>query len=313
MKFTLSFAASLFLAVTTFAQPKADKAALPADLAAVPNDAFAFAHVKLADLWKNDALKDVRAILEKAGPKAMEAFDKRFAPAPSTVERLTAYMPPPNFENGPGDSNFVFILSVSKPFDRDRFVEATRQDARPARGATAVSYVDEEETIAVRFLDDRTMAFGSIEAIQHMVDNAPPQKPGPLTPAIELANGTRPIVVGMNATSLPADGVNEFLMSEIPEPLHPLFKAQSVTLSMDLDGDGHIHAKVSYADRAAADAAEKSLEVATEMAKALIAETRKQLAEKVFGDGKDAKHRRPARGGGEPAWPWRLAARRGPA
>src|SRR6478736_9598720 len=95
----LTVATALLLVPAIWAQP-ADPKPLPADLAAVPNDAFAFAHVKLADLWKNDALKDVRDILRKAGPKALETFDQRFTPAPSTVERITAYMPPPNFEAG---------------------------------------------------------------------------------------------------------------------------------------------------------------------------------------------------------------------
>src|SRR3954470_21836904 len=113
----LTVATALLLVAAAWAQP-ADPKPLPADLAAVPNDAFAFAHVKLADLWKNDALKDVRAILEKAGPKALEAFDKRFTPPPSTVERLSVYMPPPNFEAGRPEFDFVFLLAVSKPFDR---------------------------------------------------------------------------------------------------------------------------------------------------------------------------------------------------
>jgi prepilin-type processing-associated H-X9-DG protein len=101
--------------------------------------------------------------------------------------------------------------------------------------------------------------------------------------------GKRPIVVGVNTTALPADAVDEFLRNEIPEPLHPLFKAQAVTLSMDLEGDGHIHASVSYADGRTTEAAEKSLSIAVEMAKSLIADTRKQLTERAFGDGKDAK------------------------
>src|SRR5688572_420504 len=95
---------SLVLAtVPAAAQPPEKSVALPPDLAAVPNDAFAFAHVKLADLWKTDALKDVRGILENAGAKAIQAFDQRFTPAPSSVDRLTVYMPPPNFMGGPDE------------------------------------------------------------------------------------------------------------------------------------------------------------------------------------------------------------------
>src|SRR5204863_2177992 len=71
--------------------------------------------------------------------------------------------------------------------------------------------------------------------------------------------------------------------------LHPLFKAQAITLSIDLDGDGHIYARVSYADGKAADAAERAVGIASEMAKTLIAETRKQLADTVFAQGKEAK------------------------
>jgi Protein of unknown function (DUF1559) len=286
MKPILTICAVLLFASLAGAQ--APKTALPTDLAAVPNDTFAFAHVKVADLWKNDALKDVRGILEKAGQKALDSFDSRFTPAPSTVERITAYLPAPNFEAGPPNFDFVFILSVAKAFDKDKFLRQLGKTTT-RKGRNANFFVDEAESVGVRFLDDRTIAFGGIDAIQHMVDNAAPQKPGPLTPAIELAMGKRPIVVGVNTTALPADAFAEFLKSEIPEPLHPLFKAQAVTLSMDLEGDGHIYASVSYPDGSSTDAAEKALTVAVEMARSLIADTRKQLSAKVFGDGKDAK------------------------
>jgi hypothetical protein len=287
MKRFITLAVALLIGGGAVAQPPGAKPTIAPELEYVPNDAFAFAHVKLADLWKNEALKDVRGILEKAGPKAIEAFDKRFVPAPSTVERLTAYMPPPNFM-GREEFNLVFILTLSKPFDKDRFLKQLGKTTE-RKGRNGAFIVDEEEAVAVRFLDDKTMAFGTLQAIQHMVDFAPPMKPGPLTPALELAAGSRPVVVGFNATTLPAEALDQFLSHEIPEPLHPLFRAQGVTLSLDLDGDGHIHANAAYADGKAADAAEKSVEVATSMAKGLIEETRKKLSEKVFGGGKDAK------------------------
>jgi prepilin-type processing-associated H-X9-DG protein len=288
MKSTLAITLVLTLATGVFAQPKPDKPALPPDLAAVPNDAFAFAHVKLADLWKNEALKDVRAILEKAGAKAIEAFDNRFTPAPSSIDRITAYMPTPDFENGPRSFDFVFILTVNKPFDRDKCLKQLGK-TQARKGRLGGFVVDEDETIAVRFIDEKTIAFGTPQAIQHMVDVAPPQKPGPLTPGLELAAGRQPIVAALNVTAVPAEYIDEALLRQIPEQLHPLFRAQSLTLSMDLEGDGHIHAQVSYADGKTADAAEKALGIAIEMAKALIADTRKELMNNVFGDGKDPK------------------------
>jgi Protein of unknown function (DUF1559) len=289
MKRFLTLVAALTLVAPAVAQPAGEKLTAPPELAVVPNDAFAFAHVKLADLWKNDALRDARAILEKAGPKAIEAFDKRFTPTPSTVERLTVYMPPPNFDAGRPEFDFVFLLAVNRPFDRDKFLKQLGKTS-PRKGRNGEFVVDEDEAVAVRFLDDRTLAFGTVPAIQHMVDNAPPKKAGPLTPALEMAAGRRPIVAAVNVSALPPDLVDKGIQETgLPEPLHPLFKAQAVTLSLDLDGDGHFHALASYADGKAASAAERAVGLATEMAKSLIAETRKQLADNVFAEGKDAK------------------------
>src|SRR5947209_5647397 len=58
---------------------------------------------------------------------------------------------------------------------------------------------------------------------------------------------------------------------------------------MDLDGDGHVHAQVTYPDAASGEAAEKAVDAAAAMAKGLIAEARKELSEKVFGNGKDPR------------------------
>src|SRR5947208_1411023 len=62
---------------------------LTPDLKLVPTDAVAFVHVHVAEVWKSDAMKDFRKIAEKAGPKALAALDNDFAPAPSTIERVT--------------------------------------------------------------------------------------------------------------------------------------------------------------------------------------------------------------------------------
>jgi prepilin-type processing-associated H-X9-DG protein len=289
MKRFLTAALALVVTSAALAQQPGEKSGARPELAAIPNDAFAFAHVKLADLWRNDALKDVRVILEKAGPKAIEAFDKRFTPAPSTIERLSVYMPAPNFEAGRPEFDFVFLLALSQPFDQARFLKQLGKTSTH-KGRNGDFLVDEEESVAVRFLGDRTLAFGTISGVQHMVDNAPPKKAGPLTPALELAAGPRPIVASLNVSALPPDFLAGGLRNlEVPEPLHPLFKARSVTLSLDLDGNGNIHALASYPDAKAADAAEHAVGVATDMAKSLIADTRKQLADTVFAEGKAAK------------------------
>src|SRR5690242_2661982 len=84
---------------------------LPADLALVPADAAGFVHVRLADVWKHDAMKEYRKIVEKAGPQALAALDEQFVPPPSTIDRVTAVALPPQGDHK--EPLLVAILSFS--------------------------------------------------------------------------------------------------------------------------------------------------------------------------------------------------------
>ena len=69
--------------------------ALPTDLALVPADALGFLHVRVGEVWRSDAFKEWRDTVMKAGAPALAAFDQRFFPTPSSVERTTLYFNPP--------------------------------------------------------------------------------------------------------------------------------------------------------------------------------------------------------------------------
>ncbi len=93
---------------------------LPADLAFVPADAVVFAHVRLADIWKSEHFKEWRDTLLKAGEEAIAAFDKRFVPAPSSIDRLT--IAASKNEQNPQQPDFLIILTTTKPIDREAFL-----------------------------------------------------------------------------------------------------------------------------------------------------------------------------------------------
>src|SRR5580700_6881256 len=91
--------ALLTIAIVAAPAPGAQDSAsapLPPDLAAVPADALGFVHVRVADIWKSDALKEFRETVMRAGPKALIGFDKRFLPAPSSIDRLTFVLVAPD-------------------------------------------------------------------------------------------------------------------------------------------------------------------------------------------------------------------------
>src|SRR5206468_3717599 len=80
----------------------ADVALVKADeVEMVPADAMGFAHARLADMWKSEAMVEFRKMVERAGPDALKALDEGFAPSPSSVDRVTVVVmkgesaPPP--------------------------------------------------------------------------------------------------------------------------------------------------------------------------------------------------------------------------
>ena len=282
------FTLLLLLGVTAsvWAQPAGERSPLASDLAAVPNDAFLFGHVKIADLWKNDALKDVRMILLKAGSKALDAFDKRYTPSFSSLERLTVYAPLPDF-NGPPNFMPVFILALNQPVEQKAFLKQFPGKVTEKKGKIA-SYFVAGDDLGVRFIDTKTFAIGPADAIANMCDTPLPKKAGPLTPALELANGNRPLIISLNASLFPQEEFKRML-EEVPPPLRPLLAFETVTLSLDLEKDGNLYAQVIYPDKKVADEAEKALKDATVMLKKMIDDTRKELEKNVLGDGKDPK------------------------
>src|SRR5690348_11484663 len=74
--------------VTAKAEPPA-KGALPADLALVPGDAFAFGTVRVADLWTDAGTKPLRDRLAKEFPEAYAELQKTVGVPPAEVERLS--------------------------------------------------------------------------------------------------------------------------------------------------------------------------------------------------------------------------------
>ncbi len=68
------------------------------ELALVPADAEGFVHIRLAEGWKDDAMRSLRGIVSTAGPDAVNAIDESFLPSPSTLERLTLVMLRPEAE-----------------------------------------------------------------------------------------------------------------------------------------------------------------------------------------------------------------------
>src|SRR5204863_9797731 len=74
---------------------------LPTDLDLVPRDAAGFVHLRLTDLWQSDWIKDIRHLVDRAGPEAWTTFVKKSPLDPGTLERMTLILLTPQTLSDP--------------------------------------------------------------------------------------------------------------------------------------------------------------------------------------------------------------------
>jgi prepilin-type processing-associated H-X9-DG protein len=257
------------------------RAEAPPELARVPPDAAVIVHARVADLWKSNDLKDIRRIVLKAGPEALATLDKRFTPAPSTADRVVAYVVAPA-----GDEPVLAVafLTFNKPFDKEAVLKNTTPKAKAIGGKQAEWYGDETDDYGVLFVGDRTLAFGNYRGVAKLADTAP-AKESVSAAFPELADPNKLVAVAGNLTAVPPK-VMEDLARELPPALRPLLKAKSAVVSLDTAAGGALHVRVAYPDKETADAADKAIHDGLAMAKELIGKARMELKKMLEGDGK---------------------------
>ena len=275
----------------------------------VPADATGFAHVRLADMWKSDAMSEFRKVLEKAGPEAIAALDEGFVPAPSSVDRVTVVMmrseaapppPPPKATAPKGETPFpkfdippppstpkiLAILAFKAPFDAATVVKANKLAADAKKHNGKEYWVDDAGRIAVHFPTDRLIVIGTESSVKSFLSQES-KKDGPLTPAIKLAaSGSRHLVAAVNMSQ-----IRDFPIP-LPDEVAPILRADSMTLGVVVGGSGgKVDLRASYKDDAAAQDAERSLRAAAETGRKKLAEVKTQMETAVKGKPGAAKPR----------------------
>jgi hypothetical protein len=273
---------SLIVLSSTHGQEK--KAPLPADLAAVPGDALGFAHIRVADIWKSDTLKELRDTVMLAGEKALGGFDQRFVPSPSSIERLTVVVVAAD-EQLHEEPGVYAILAVSKPYKKDELLKSAMPNAIEKKTTNGNYYVDPKSQTAVAFAPE-FVVFGNVKGVAIYVDKKS-SGPGPLTEAIQAANSKRHITMAGNFSTIPPE-LFEKAMKEVPPPFRPLFKAKTATIGFDLVENAKIELIANYESDTAAKTAMAALQDAAKMGRDFLKKGRDEMLATVLGDGKVA-------------------------
>src|ERR1051326_6182321 len=240
---------------------------LPPDLAAVPGRALAFVHVRVAELWKGDAGKDLRALVEKIDPKNLRMLDERFVPAPSTIERVTLIVTVKPDKPLP---SFLVVVATSAPVDRHTLLTQSLPNAKEIKAGGATYHLDEKLNIAVQVISDRVLIFGENDAVKEYAAR-PDKGNGVFAAALRTAAGKPAITAGLNTALLPADS-----LAQVPAELQPLLKSGVMELSLDASRAPTLAIRAQFPDEGAAIAGEKAAKDGIGMARQGLAELRNQ-------------------------------------
>jgi hypothetical protein len=271
----------------------------------VPADAVAFVHVRLAELWNSTALADLRGLLVKAGPKALQTFEHKYAPAPSTLECLTViYLTPESFdttfENAkPKAVSPLLVATTSKPYNAGELRKAFGADARARKYKGQEFFSFESSRTGLQLLDERTFVYGSEAALQQWLARSE-KSPlnGPLAAALQEASQKHHVVLGVSPAALPKKAFGPFRQNQTtaykisggaasgggstqstfkaekvqpaPEPwpefVKPLLSARCATFTLDLDKALHTSLKLDFATETQASDGRKGLRASLDAA-----------------------------------------------
>jgi hypothetical protein len=250
---------------------------LPLDLSLVGKEHVGFVQVRLGDLWKSDSFAPVRTLVAKAGPQMLAVFDRRFLPAPSSVDRFTLILA--GIAQGPAPvPEFVLVVSTSRPFDRAKLIKGLLPEGVEAKAGKWKCYVDANQGAALCVLDDRTFAFGAPSAVEKLTVHGRGQA-GKLQEGVDLAAGGQSLVAAIQLESLSAT----VKAMPLPKPLSALAEAQTVLVSARLAQEPRIDCKVRFADGKWAESGEQGARFAIALARQQLQTARAEMEALIKG------------------------------
>ena len=228
----------------------------------------------------SQALRDT---LNTAGAKALEAFDSRFFPAPSSLDRVTVVV---------GDLTGrppIIIIATSKAIDKASFLKYTLPGTSQTKGAFGIIYNDARKNISVHFADDKTMVVGpGSEAMESFLTAPKVKGAGNLTESIKLANSGKSAVLALNNEAIPPLLVG-LMLGDAPPPmkamLQPILKTKTATITADLRGEGTIDLQLAFANAQQTADADVAIKDAIKLARTFIDKGRADMNKKVRGKG----------------------------
>lgn len=238
------------------------------DLAWVPADAPGFVMVRVADLWKHEATKELRMLLAKMHPNLDKDVEKNIGVNLKEVERVILIVPPTGLA--------TFVLTTAEPA-REKLV-ATLVPGAIERKHRGKSYHESDSGAwALYAVGERMFVIGPPKSVLELVDRAEtPKADGPLAEALKLATRKTPFVACLNVTRLVKDTAIK-LPPQVEAAL-PLFEANLALVTVVSDSDTRVTIRLTCASDADAKKKSQTLRTALDILRQFIPIGRTELA-----------------------------------
>ena len=305
-----------FLKPEKVGAPKGPELVPVHELALVPTDAAGFIHIRARDFWKSELLTDLRSLVDKAGAGALAKLDEGFAPAPSSLDRVTLV-----FFHDSKPSLFpstlkilseiapVGILTFTEAFDEARVRAALVPAAASKNIAGHAYWVDDARNLAVYFRSSNVLAIGTASGIQQIIaqQTADGKRPeGPLSGPLELAaKGEHHAIAAINARHFD-EGAKKLVGEFLGQPLkkeelakaigvpEPLLHTDSYAIGLSLKNQDELKVDIRafFKDEKDAENGETAVRTSlTEFANKKLADSRKKSEESLKGQANQSKPR----------------------
>ncbi len=217
----------------------AAKKALPADLALVPGDSFAFVTIRVADLWNDEGTKVLRTHAAKEHPEEYKELIKSVSVPPAEIERLTFVITKTPGPNDPGPVVAV-LVATTKPYDRKKVLEDLVPEAKEEKRKGKTYHVLGEA--ALYPVDATTFLMGRTETVEGVMDGATKGGDNVLAPALALAAGKHHVVGGMRPAAL-LETIGNMIPPQV-EAFKPLLEAPAAYGTIDFGKETKLEARL---------------------------------------------------------------------
>jgi hypothetical protein len=218
----------------------AAKTTLPADLALVPGESFAFGTIRVADLWNDEGTKLLRAQVAREHPEVFKELEKSVSVPPAEIERLTFAItktPAPN-DQGPV---VVVIVKTTKPYDKKKVLADLLPDAKEEKRKGKTYHVL-PGAAALYPVDETTFLMGPVEPVEQVMDQADKGGTGTLAPALAAAAGKHHLTGGMRPNAL-LETIGNMIPAEV-EGLKPLLETPLAYGTLDFGKEARLQARL---------------------------------------------------------------------